>query len=177
MIANGEVSTRGLKADAKVFGELVFDVNTAYFDNHGGYEYAKRFFEDAFRFAEKEVGSKYILSAIMHADERNRALSEELGRDVYHFHLHVVYLPVVEKEVRWTKKCKDKALVGTVKEVIHQISHSKKWAFTPIFDETGKPVLTQSGKQKRIPSYSLLQDRFFEHMRDEGYSGFEMKRK
>ena len=173
MIAEGTVSTRGLKADAKVFGEMVFDVNTAYFDNNGGYDYAKHFFEDAFRFAEKEVGSQYILSAIIHADEKNRVLSEELGRDVYHYHLHVVYLPIVEKEVKWTKKCKDKALVGTVKEVINQISHSKKWAFTPIFDENGKPVLTQSGNQKRIPSYSLLQDRFFEHMRDAGYTGFE----
>ena len=95
MIADGTVSTRGLKPDAKVFGEMVFDVNTAYFDNHGGYEYAKQFFEEAFRFAEKQVGSRYILSAVMHADERHRALSEELGRDVYHYHLHVVYCQVI----------------------------------------------------------------------------------
>lgn len=173
MIAEGTVSTRGLKADAKVFGEMVFDVNTPYFDDRGGYDYATDFFYDAFRFAEKEVGSQYILSAIMHADERNCALSEKLGRDVYHYHLHVVYLPVVEKEVKWTKKCKDKSLVGTVKEVIHQISHSKKWAFQPMLDEQGKPVLNASGKPKRIPSYSLLQDRFFQHMRDAGYEGFE----
>jgi len=59
MIAEGTVSTRGLKADAKVFGEMVFDVNTAYFDNYGGYDYAKGFFKDAFHFAEREVGSKY----------------------------------------------------------------------------------------------------------------------
>ena len=89
MIAGGTVSTRGLKADAKVFGELVFDVNTAYFDSRSGYDYAKDFFEEAFRFAEREVGSKHILSAVMHADERNKALSEQFGRDVYHFHLHV----------------------------------------------------------------------------------------
>ena len=173
MIAEGTVSTRGLKADAKVFEEMVFDVNTAYFDERGGYDYAADFFYDAFCFAEKEVGSQYILSAVMHADEKNRALSEELGRDVYHYHLHVVYIPVVDKEVRWTKKCKDKALVGTVKEVIHQISHSKKWAFVPMLDEQGKPVLSESGKPKLIPSYSLLQDRFFNHMRDAGYEGFE----
>ncbi len=79
----------------------------------------------------------------------------------------------MDKEVRWTKKCKDKALVGTVKEVIHQISHSKKWAFVPMLDEQGKPVLSESGKPKLIPSYSLLQDRFFNHMRDAGYEGFE----
>jgi len=165
MILDRVVSTRGLKADAKVFGEMVFDVNTAYFDTHGGYDYAKEFFKDAFHFAEEVVGSKYILSAVMHADERNRALSEALGRDVYHYHLHVVYIPVVEKEVRWTKKCKDKALIGTVKEVINQISHSKKWAFTTILDE--------EDKLRRIPSYSILQDKFFNYMRDAGYGGFE----
>lgn len=96
MIEQGEVSTRGLKPDAKMFGEMVFDVNTAYFDRHGGYEYAQQFFEEVYRFAEKEVGSPYILSAVMHADERNKGLSEQLGRDVYHYHLHLIYIPVVE---------------------------------------------------------------------------------
>lgn len=31
------ISTRGLKDDAVHFGELLFDVNSAYFHNHGGY--------------------------------------------------------------------------------------------------------------------------------------------
>ena len=66
MIKDGAVSTRGLKPDAKVFGELVFDVNTYYFEMNGGYEYAKKFFEEAFRFAEKEIGVEFVLSAVMH---------------------------------------------------------------------------------------------------------------
>lgn len=173
MLESGAVSDRGLKPDAKVFGELVFDVNTAYFAERGGYEYAKRFFQEAYRFAEKEIGADYILSAVMHADERNRSLSEELGREVYHYHLHVVYIPVVNKEVKWSKRCKDKSLVGTTKEVIHQISHSKKWAFFPALDEHGQPVLRKDGEPKLIPSYSLLQDRFFEHMSTAGFKDFE----
>ena len=36
------ISTRGLKPDATHYCELVFDVNSAYFDNHGGYEFAKQ---------------------------------------------------------------------------------------------------------------------------------------
>ena len=36
------ISTRGLKPDAVKYGELVFDVNSAYFYNHGGYELAKQ---------------------------------------------------------------------------------------------------------------------------------------
>ena len=93
MIADGVISTRGLKADAVKYGELLFDVNSAYFHNHGGYEYAKQFYADAYKAAVEIVGGEqYILSAVMHADERNRAMSEALGEDVYHYHLHVVYI-------------------------------------------------------------------------------------
>ncbi len=174
LLEEGTISTRGLKPDADVFAEMVFDVNTSYFDEHGGYDYAKNFFSEAYRMAVNEVGGEqYILSAVMHADERNKSLSEELGRDVYHYHLHVVYIPVVEKEIRWTKRCKDKALVGTVRKVIHQVSHSKKWASVKALNENGKPIRTENGKAVLIPSYSLLQDRFFEHMRNAGFKDFE----
>lgn len=64
-------------------------------------------------------GEQYILSAVMHADERNKAISDQLGRDVYHYHLHVVYVPVVKKEILWSKRCKDPDLIGTTKEIIH----------------------------------------------------------
>ena len=79
MIADGIISIRGLKADAVKYGELIFDVNSAYFHNHGGYEYAKQFYTDAYKAAVEIVGGEqYILSAVMHADERNRAMSEAL---------------------------------------------------------------------------------------------------
>ena len=39
MVESGAISLRGLKPDAKVFDELVFDVNSAYFEHRGGYEY------------------------------------------------------------------------------------------------------------------------------------------
>ena len=165
MIEEGTVSLRGLKPDAKLFDEMIFDVNSAYFEEHGGYDYACRFYEEVFRFAQKEYGPENILSAVMHADELNSALTEKLGYPVYHYHLHVVALPVVEKEVRYSKRCKDPELVGKVKEVIHQISHSKKWASQKVTDENGKTQM--------IKSYSLLQDRFFEHMRDAGFEDFE----
>lgn len=64
----------------------------------------------------------------MHADERNSTMSEALGKDVYHYHLHVVYVPVVEKQILWSKSCKDKFLIGTVKETIIQVSNSKNWS-------------------------------------------------
>ena len=171
---SGVISTRGLKSDAKVFEEMVFDVNTAYFDRHGGYEYAKRFFSEAYKMAVSEAGGEqYVVSAVMHADERNRNLSEELGRDVFHYHLHVVYIPVVEKKILWTKRCKDKSLVGTVKETVTQVSHSKKWSSERAVDENGNPVLNSNGKQALVSSYSRLQDRFFEHMKAAGFDDIE----
>ena len=174
MVESGRISTRGLKADAEKFGELIFDVNSAYFYNHGGYEFAKKFYSDAYQAAVKIVGGEqYILSAVMHADERNRAMSEKLGEDVYHYHLHVVYIPVVEKEVRWTKRCKDPELVGKVKERIHQVSMSKKWASQPAIGEEGKPLLTKSGKPVLRKSYSILQDDFYNAMRNAGYADLE----
>ena len=170
----GTISTRGLKPDATHYCELVFDVNSAYFDNHGGYEFAKQFYEDAYQAAVQIVGGEqYILSAVMHADEINRAMTEALGREVYHYHLHVVYVPVVEKQILWSKRCKDKALVGTVKETVMQVSRSKKWASKPLLDESGKPVLQKNGKPILKKSYSVLQDNFFNFMRAAGYTDIE----
>ena len=172
--ADGTISTRGLKPDATHYCELVFDVNSAYFDNHGGYEFAKQFYEDAYKAAVQIVGGEqYILSAVMHADEINRAMTEALGREVYHYHLHVVYVPVVEKQILWSKRCKDKALVGTVKETVMQVSRSKKWASKPLQDDAGEPVLQKNGKPVLKKSYSVLQDDFFSYMRNAGYTDVE----
>ena len=89
LLADKTISTRGLGKDPFIVDELVFDVNTAYFENNGGYEYAVSFFEEAYKYAVREIGGEqFVLSAVMHADERNKALSELLGRDVYHYHLH-----------------------------------------------------------------------------------------
>ena len=171
MKSDGVISTRGLKEDANLYGELVFDVNSAYFYNHGGYEFAKQFYADAYKAAVEIVGGEqYILSAVLHADERNRAMSEALGEDVYHYHLHVVYVPVVEKQILWSKRCKDKSLVGTVKETIMQVSSSKKWQSKPALDENRNPMLTAKGKPILKKSYSVLQDDFFSAMRAAGYT-------
>ena len=174
MEQDGVISTRGLKPDAVKYGELIFDVNSAYFYNHGGYEFAKQFYADAYKAAVEIVGGEqYILSAVMHADERNRAMSEALGEDVYHYHLHVVYIPVVKKQILWSKRCKDEALRGTVKEVITQVSRSKKWESKPVLGENGNPMLNAKGKKILKSSYSVLQDDFFNFMRTAGYTDVE----
>lgn len=172
LITAGTVSLKGLKPDATVFDEMIMDVNTDYFEQNGGYEYACRFYEEAFHFAEIIYGKDNIISAVMHADELNVAMTEKYSRPIYHYHLHIMALPVVDKEVRWSKRCKDPELVGKVKEVIHQVSHSKKWRSEKALDEDGKPILNSKGKQIYHASYSILQDKFFDHMQGAGFTGF-----
>ena len=172
MVKKGQISTRGLKSYAKIYNELVFDVNSLYFEENGGYEFAKRFYEKAYNFAEKEMGTENILTAVLHADELNTALTEEFGKEIYHYHLHVIAIPVVQKEIKYSKRCKDKSLVGKTKEVINQVSHSKKWKSEQAVDEKSSPLYDEKGKPILIKSYSLLQDRFFNYMFDNGYRGF-----
>ena len=61
LIADGVVSLKGLKADATVFNEMILDVNTDYFERNGGYDFACRFYEEAFHFAEKLCGQRSAL--------------------------------------------------------------------------------------------------------------------
>ena len=173
LVNEGKVSMRGLKKDAKVYDELIFDTNSEYFEEHGGYEFAKAFYEEAYYFAEKLYGKDNILSAVMHADEINLILSDKYGYPVYHYHMYVMALPVVEKKVLWSKRCKDKSLIGTVKEIINQISHSKKWKSPQKLNEYGEPVFNEKGKPVLVPSYSILQDQFYEHMQEAGFRDFE----
>ena len=172
LVDTGKVSLRGLKDNAKVFDELVLDINSDYFEKHGGYDFAKKFYEEAYHFAEKEYGKDNIISAVMHADEQNVALTEEYGKPIYHYHLHVIALPVVKKEIKYSKRTKDKSLVGKVKETIMQVSHSKKWKSQKALDNEGNEILNDKGKPVLIKSYSLLQDRFYKYMSDNGYKDF-----
>ena len=54
-----------------------------------------------------------------------------------------------------------------------QVSRSKKWASKPLLDDAGKPVLQKSGKPVLKKSYSVLQDDFFNYMRNAGYTDVE----
>ena len=145
--------------------------NSAYFYNHGGYEFAKQFYANAYQAAIKIVGGEqYIVSAVMHADERNRGMSDKLGEDVYHYHMHVVYVPVVQTAKRWSKRCKDPSLVGTIKEIIPQVARTKKWDSKQAVDENGQPLFDAKGNKVIRPSYSVLQDDFYNFMRNAGYT-------
>lgn len=164
MIDDGEISLRGLKDNAKVFDEIIFDINSDYFEQNGGYEFAKCFYEKAFHFAEREMGADNIISAIMHADELNTALSEEYGKPIYHYHLHVIAIPVVQKEIKYSKRCKDKSLIGTTKEIINQVSHSKKWKSEHLTDSEFKIKKETEKLEKITNSVNEKQSNFDNYM-------------
>lgn len=65
-------------------------------------------------------------------------------------------MPVVEKQILWSKRCKDKSLVSTVKETIMQVSDSKKWLSKQALDEQGKPMFSESGKPILRLSYKTI---------------------
>ena len=94
------MSLKELKPDAIVFNEMILDVDIDYFKRNDDYNFACRFYEEPFHFTEKLYGKDNIISAVMHIDKLNIAMTE--------------------------KYCKDPTLVETVKEVIHQVSHSNK---------------------------------------------------
>ena len=54
-----------------------------------------------------------------------------------------------------------------------QVSSSKKWLSKPALDEQGVPILQKNGKPVLQKSYSVLQDDFFQAMRNAGYSDVE----
>ncbi len=54
-----------------------------------------------------------------------------------------------------------------------QVSRSKKWASQPATDDLGIPLVSKSGKPVLKPSYSVLQDDFFNAMRAAGYDDVE----
>ena len=90
---------------------------------------------------------------------------------------HLVGKPTPDMErlaEKIRKRCKDEKLRGTVKEVVNQISHSKKWkSDIPLTDEKGNPLLRKNGKPMFRASYSILQDELFNYMTEQGFKGFQ----
>ena len=60
-----------------------------------------------------------------------------------------------------------------MKEIITQVSSSKKWLSEQAVDENGNPLFTEAGKPVLHNSYSKLQDDFFNHMKAAGYNDIE----
>ena len=73
----------------------------------------------------------------------------------------------------WAELCREKARVGNAKEDPLEGEPGQKWASKPLLDDAGKPALQKNGKPVLKKSYSVLQDDFFNYMRNAGYTDVE----
>ena len=158
MIADGVISTRGLKADAVKYGELIFDVNSAYFHNHGGYEYAKQFYTDAYKAAVEIVGcEQYILSAVMHADERKLVLddspSEKLINACAEIDIESCFDPIFEPPIDFLEECRKRwenlmnPFTGTVERKI-----GNTWYLLETVCDGNEPLTHKVKEMSRLPT-------------------------
>lgn len=161
MISSGELRIAYLKKDATMFDEIVMRVDAEYIELNGGYDFAVELYRQSFEFIKRKMGEKYILEAIMHADQYNEYYSKKHGHPVWNYHLHTVAIPVVEKEIYYPKNSKNIELRGKYKEKIWQVSHSKKWKSEYISDCYG--II------HRVPSYSIIQDEYAQFLNNQGY--------
>lgn len=151
-LAAGEITTKGLKADAAHFSEIIVAVNRDYWIGKSEEE-IKRFFQAAYQHFAEKFGEDKIISAVIHADE------ESDGR--INYHMHIVAIPTVQKKRYYSKRSKQyKELAEKIgeknilpnderllKETECQVSHSK--FFESVRDEEHKRL---------IYSYSVWQD-------------------
>ena len=98
MEQDGTISTRGLKQDAVHYGELIFDVTRVFPQSRRLRSLHWRSTPRPRAAVDIVGGEQYILSAVMHADERNQGMSKApSATDVWHYHLHVVYAPTTDQ--------------------------------------------------------------------------------
>jgi len=158
MLEAGIINTKGLKSDANVFSEVLIAVNRDYFKTK---EEAVAFFKVAYGYICEKAGEDMVLSAVVHCDE------ETDGR--INYHMHVVFIPTVEKRRFYTKRSQQyRDLVAEVGEVANdderllkaverQVSHSK---FYDSYKQDGAMVY----------GYSVWQDELTKLLKEAGYA-------
>lgn len=156
----GELSIKGLKADAGIFSEIVIGVNTDFWVNKDE-TYRREFFEAVYEWLKNKFGEENIISCVWHRDEIFEGKINE--------HIHCVAVPTVRKKRYYSKRSvqyqelmekegkvnpHDERLLKN-EEV--QISHSKFFASSK--DE----------KHRIIYSYTLLQDEVVVELQKKGF--------
>jgi hypothetical protein len=136
------------KRVSRVLDQCIISVDSSYFEGADGYDKAVSFFRDAFLFFADYVGKRNILSAVMHADEINPDHSFIYAKEVFHYHLHIVFIPVGEKLIFTTGH--DGKISARAER---RISHFALW-----------PKTSRAGN-----SYSVFHQDIANHMTQLGY--------
>lgn len=160
-IEKGEINTKGLKPDANVFSEILIAVNRDFWCDKSE-EYIRGFFKSAYNHLAEKFGENNIISAVVHCDE--------VSEGKINYHMHVVAVPVVQKERYYTKRSKQYSELATkvgeenikkndkrlLKCVENQISHNKFFA-------------SRKENNKMIYSYAVWQDELLQSFHQNGY--------
>lgn len=104
LLDNGQVSLRGLRANAKLFDELIFDINSDYFEKHGGYEFAKEYYEKLSKMT-KEERLQYFRNN--YCNEQKLNFEKEINGTAYKVNTHFdenAEESILNKFFRLTKK-------------------------------------------------------------------------
>ena len=91
----GELSIKGLKADAGIFSEIVIGVNTDFWVNKDE-TYRREFFEAVYEWLKNKFGEENIISCVWHRDEIFEGKTNE--------HIHCVAVPTVRKKRYYSKR-------------------------------------------------------------------------
>ena len=65
LLEEKKIVMRGTKPDAKLFCEMIFDINTSYFDERGGYEFAKNIVKKRIGWRSKRLEARTISSLLL----------------------------------------------------------------------------------------------------------------
>ena len=149
-LKNKEISTRGLKKDAKMLSEIILAVNAKYWKNKKQEDILKTF-DVLYDSLKQRFGEENIISCVLHTDE---IYTDQNGDEYVNYHMHCILIPINEKKIYYTKRSKDKA--GELKEIIKQVSHSNCFASK------------KNEKHELVYSYSIIQDEIIDNLKKNG---------
>ena len=162
-IADGTITTKGLKKDAEIVSEILIAVNRKYWIGKSTEEIEK-FFKAVHDYLTQQFGDDMVISSVVHMDE----WSEEDGEMIRNPHMHFLAIPTVEKHCYYSKRSKQYRKIemdeGTVdphdvrllKSIEKQISHSKFFA-------------SQKEEHKLVYSYAVWQDNLLDVIHKNGF--------
>lgn len=143
--------------------EICIGANAAYFEDHGGYGTARLYADRVADFIRKQFAPEEILSLVFHADEVDPTLSGQYRRPVYHYHLHLLLVPVVRRDRRF-HGCPPGTPV---------ISHASRWSFVAERLPDGSVRRDSAGRTVRTGGFRQFRDALTAWLHDGGFPELE----
>lgn len=162
-IAQGLYTFGELQDGKQSVTEFCIGANAEYFDQYGGYAFAKRYADCVAEFILNRFPPEEILSLVFHADEIDPTLTTKYRHPVYHYHLHLLHVPVVIRDWK-VRGCPPGTPV---------ISHAARWSFRSMRLTDGSIQCDADGKPVRIGGYRQFRDALTAYLHDAGFPELE----